>query len=147
MNVHGFIRKEVSHQGFDLDTDEGQLRVEWMHLAWGYAQFHNADPPTPHDMLELGWLVERSKNDCGYRKVNVQVGGRVCPAWRDVPLLIKQLWGDLEDLCPLEFYLRFELIHPFEDGNGRVGKILLCWLNETLDDPDFPPDLFGGGNP
>jgi len=41
-------------------------------------------------------------------------------------------------------YYVFELIHPFSDGNGRTGKIILNYLYHTLDDPVFPPDFFGG---
>jgi fido (protein-threonine AMPylation protein) len=46
-----------------------------------------------------------------------------------------------------EWYLAFEWIHPFRDGNGRTGKVLHNWLNGTLDDPVLVSDYFGAGNP
>jgi Fic family protein len=35
-----------------------------------------------------------------------------------------------------EFHARFESIHPFEDGNGRTGRIL---LNAILLEHNYPP--------
>ncbi len=35
-----------------------------------------------------------------------------------------------------EFHARFESIHPFEDGNGRTGRVL---LNAILLEQDYPP--------
>ena len=35
-----------------------------------------------------------------------------------------------------EFYFRFELIHPFEDGNGRIGRML---MNKILEDLNLMP--------
>jgi hypothetical protein len=57
--------------------------------------------------------------------------------------------GQFEELVHTvdEWYLGFEWIHPFRDGNGRTGKILHNWLNGTLDEPVLVQDYFGGGNP
>ena len=46
-----------------------------------------------------------------------------------------------------DWYLAYEAIHPFGDGNGRTGKILHNWLLGTLDEPVLVEDYFGGNNP
>ncbi len=57
--------------------------------------------------------------DCIYR----------APAPKEVPKLMEGLFGWLrdEDVHPLikscVFHYEFELIHPFLDGNGRVGRL------------------------
>lgn len=33
--------------------------------------------------------------------------------------------GDVDLRCVAEFHSRFERIHPFQDGNGRVGRMIL----------------------
>lgn len=57
--------------------------------------------------------------------------------------------GQFEELVETvdDWYVAYEWIHPFRDGNGRSGKILHNWIGGTLDDPVLVPDYFGGGNP
>lgn len=138
-----FCAEEVTRQG------DAPVAVYWMVNAWLRAidEFSSHRYPSFEIIETLGSLVQPSKNPHGYRRHGVFVGDRVCPDWHEVPRLMKQLVYHFPDIEPWEAYKEFEEIHPFADGNGRVGKIIFNWLSGTLKDPIFPPDLFNCANP
>ena len=65
-----------------------------------------------------------------------EVGGNYTTAPENVKDAMKRLIGDynakekvnIEDI--IEFHKEFERIHPFQDGNGRVGRLIM--LKECL---------------
>jgi Fic family protein len=66
-----------------------------------------------------------------WRNCWVGVGGHTCPDPLEVPELMDN-WIQLfnhHSLLPKELHIAFEKIHPFVDGNGRVGRLLM-WHNE-----------------
>jgi Fic family protein len=91
------------------------------------------------EKLLLKWhkeIFEETKPDIAglFRNYLVRVGPYLAPNWRDVEKLMHQrvTCVNTSQLNPVELAARahymFEKIHPFGDGNGRIGRLLLNYI-------------------
>ena len=65
-----------------------------------------------------------------FRECDVMVGSYTPPHFTKVPDLMKQYIKDLPKLKSWEAHNELEKIHPFEDLNGRIGRLI--WLSKAV---------------
>lgn len=117
--------------------------------AWLYAEelVKNKVPISEKVIKEIHSLVlmDRREDRGVYRRVPVTIMGAAYtpPQPYLVPSLMEQLVKKYQEMIALHiverisnFHLAFEAIHPFVDGNGRTGRLL---LNLELMKEGYPP--------
>ena len=112
----------------DIQEARNAIRAYEQHLQWNPTS--ETDLLSAHNILMAGLLDAPGH----YRRSKVVVAGEgeihhIGPPAKRVPHLMAGLlaWLDDTDLHPLVassvFHYEFEFIHPFEDGNGRMGRL------------------------
>ena len=101
------------------------------------------------DIIKLNEIINKNiKDTSGYRKVNVMIRGaqEIPPKSSEVPIKMMYFIDNYNNF-PIQskedifkkiayFHIEFEHIHPFEDGNGRTGRLL---INYELLKNNLPP--------
>ena len=90
--------------------------------------------------LMLNWhkeIFSDTKPDIAgrFRDYLVKVGNYRAPDWQDINKLIKEFfewYNNNKNMHPVEFaaraHYKFEKIHPFGDGNGRIGRLIIAYI-------------------
>lgn len=80
-----------------------------------------------------------------FREYLVRVGDYRAPDWQEIDNIIKEffLWYNKNKkiIHPIELaaraHYKFEKIHPFGDGNGRVGRLIIAYILRKNNFPLF----------
>lgn len=121
LNVDDIVETANHFRCIDLDINQANYMLSEAYIK----QLHLIIKSGTSDSRKAWFAVG------DYKKLENEVGGLETALPKEVPAKIRQLLKEynsskektLEDI--IDFHYRFEKIHPFQDGNGRVGRLIM----------------------
>ena len=121
INVDDVIETANHFRCIDMIIDNAKVALTEKFIKELHLTLKNGTADSRKDWFAVG----------NYKKLPNEVGGMETTLPEDVPGKMKELLEEynskevktLNDI--LEFHVKFEKIHPFQDGNGRVGRLIM----------------------
>ena len=121
LNVDDILETANHFRCIDLIIDRAGSIINEALIKQLHAMLKNGTSDSRKDWFAVG----------DYKKMPNEVGGKVTALPKEVPAKMKELVAaynakqekTFDEL--LDFHYRFECLHPFQDGNGRIGRLLL----------------------
>lgn len=121
LNVDDIIETANHFRCIDMVIDEADHKLTERFIKELHAMLKSGTSDSRKEWFLVG----------DYKRLPNEVGGRETSLPENVADEMKQLLNSynagrrktLEDI--LDFHVKFERIHPFQDGNGRVGRLIM----------------------
>lgn len=104
--------------------------------------------PCEDDLLRIHLMLSEERDDLKlswkgeYRKCEVFIGNRNGYPYQKIKKAMALFFLNWDIMNPWKAHAEYEIIHPFEDLNGRTGRILWAWkMIEQGQDPFRMPFL------
>jgi len=142
------ITEEVKHWCYrqcELQHATTESDISGMEQAWRYASImwnSFGSIVDISDIVIMGNLIDPAANPNGRFRTGPAVflsGGTSLPAHR-IESVLSGFLSMLDDMTPEMAYRELMYIHPFKDGNGRMGALVYNILNGTIVNPVDPPE-------
>lgn len=121
-DVRLFVKESFQIEGIDL-TDETLDSYTEKHIDFTLlTNLELKDLINLHSSLGInGGLRENFRDDVRIRNYTPPLGGSLIRSYLENYLL------SLPDLTPYQAHFDFVNLHPFLDGNGRLGRAIWLW--------------------
>lgn len=131
LNVDDIIETANHFKCIDMVIDNATYRLTEKFIKELHFTLKSGTSDSRKDWFNVG----------DYKKLPNEVGGKETAKPEDTANKIKTILKDynqkdehtLEEI--IDFHYRFETIHPFQDGNGRVGRLIMfkeCLKNNIV---------------
>ena len=131
LNVDDIVETANHFKCIDMIIDQANYELSEAFMKQLHLTLKNGTSDSRKDWFIVG----------DYKRLPNEVGGRETVAPEDVPAVMKRLLSAyhaeknkvFEDV--VKFHHDFEAIHPFQDGNGRVGRLIMfkeCLRNNIV---------------
>ncbi len=134
MSIKQLIHQSNLIEGYDDQEFDTQGMVAWHYLE-KVKNLHQGDIRKVQKILTLRQTDLQPDWRGSYRKIPVWVGGREGMNWTFIENAMHRWLDDLPDKDPIAAHIEFEHIHPFVDGNGRTGRLLMWWTQKRRGEP------------